>query len=90
LRLARLAVSKEAQKRGIGTTLIRYVFAQALEKSLKIGCIGVVVDAKPSAVPFYERLGFERQEAVEGQLPTRPEPLPMFLSIALIKAGIGR
>lgn len=89
LRLARLAVSKEAQKKGVGTTLIRYVFAQALEQSAKVGCIGVVVDAKPGTIPFYERLGFERQEAVEGELATRPETLPMFLSIATIKTAIG-
>jgi len=88
LRLARLAVSADTRKRGIGSLLIRYAFAQALEQTARVGCIGVVVDAKPEAVHFYERLGFERQETLEGKIPSRPEPLPMFLHISTIKAAI--
>jgi GNAT superfamily N-acetyltransferase len=89
LRLARLAVGIAAQSRGIGTLLVRYAFAQALEQSARVGCIGVLVDAKPGAIRFYERLGFELQEAVEGQIASHPEPVPMFLHISTIKAAIG-
>ena len=56
----------------------------------EIGCIGVVVDAKPDAVPFYERLGFFRLHALGGQLGDRPEPLPMFLEIGAIPKPAGR
>jgi hypothetical protein len=48
------------------------------------GCIGVVVDAKPDAIPFYEKLGFIALEARAGQLGDRPEPLPMFLELGAI------
>ena len=50
------------------------------------GCIGVVVDAKPQAVTFYERYGFTALEVVQGHLGDRPEPLPMFLEIGAIPA----
>jgi ribosomal protein S18 acetylase RimI-like enzyme len=47
----------------------------------KVGCVGVVVDAKPHAISFYERYGFIRLETLEGNLGDRPEPIPMFLSL---------
>jgi hypothetical protein len=49
-----------------------------------VGCLGVVVDAKPDAVRFYERYGFEPLDVVEGSLNGRPEPLPMFLPLVSI------
>jgi hypothetical protein len=49
-----------------------------------MGCLGVVVDAKPEAVAFYEKLGFIALEAVAGQLGDRPEPLPTFLELGAI------
>ncbi len=50
----------------------------------------VIVDAKPGAVDFYSRLGFSPIELVEGQMASRPEPLAMFLPLALVVAAIGR
>lgn len=46
-----------------------------------VGCVGVVVDAKPEAVAFYDRLGFVPLEVVAGELDDRPQPLPMFLEL---------
>jgi GNAT superfamily N-acetyltransferase len=79
LRLARLAVDERAQGRGVGSTLLRAVFLLAHRMSEELGCIGVVVDAKPEAIPFYEKLGFIDLDASAGQLGDRPEPRPMFL-----------
>ena len=90
LRLARLAVALEAQERGIGTLLIRYVFAQALEQANRTGCVGVLVDAKPDAVPFYEKYGFIAVDAVEGRSEARPAPTPMFLATRAIRMGLRR
>lgn len=81
LRLARLAVSQEAQGRGVGKLLLRAVFQIARDM---VGCVGVVVDAKPDAVAFYERYGFESFEVIEGAQGSRPEPLPMFLPTGAI------
>ncbi|MEA3415298.1 MAG: GNAT family N-acetyltransferase [Thermodesulfobacteriota bacterium] len=81
LRLARLAVDESARRRGIGSLLLRVVFNIACNMGKKVECVGVVVDAKPHAVSFYERYGFIRLETLEGNLGDRPEPIPMFLSL---------
>lgn len=53
------------------------------------GCVGIVVDAKPDAVAFYEKLGFVQLEVAAGQLGDRPEPLPMFLEVGAVLAPTG-
>ena len=66
------------------------MFHSALELRERFGCLGVVVDAKPQAVGFYQGLGFTPLAVVRGQLGDRPEPLPMFLSVRSIEtAGAG-
>lgn len=84
LRLARLAVDRRKQGQGIATVLVRAVFTLAHKMAADLGCCGVVVDAKPEAVGFYEKLGFIPLEATSGQLGDRPEPLPMFLELGAI------
>jgi hypothetical protein len=53
------------------------------------GCVGVVVDAKPDAEPFYAKFGFIALEATEGRSDTRPTPTPMFLAIGAIRGAVG-
>jgi GNAT superfamily N-acetyltransferase len=84
LRLARLAVDRRAKSTGVGTLLLGSVLALARQMAIDVGCVGVVVDAKEEAVPFYEKLGFERLSVDAGQLGERPEPVPMFLELARI------
>lgn len=84
LRLARLAAGQGAQGRGVGKLLLRAVFQIARDMAESVGCVAVVVDAKPDAVAFYERYGFEPLEVIEGGLESRPEPLPMLLPIEMI------
>ena len=87
LRLARLGVDLRAQGLGIGTALLRHVLRMAVDQSDRLGCIGVVTDAKPSAVDFYRALGFVPVEGVrEGLL--HGEPLPMFLAIGTIVSAL--
>ena len=54
------------------------------------GCVGVVVDALPSRVSFYEELGFVELELAAGQSPIRPRPVAMFLPLAAVEAGLPR
>jgi GNAT superfamily N-acetyltransferase len=84
LRLARLAVAQSAQGRGIGQALLRFALTLARRMADEIGCVGVVVDAKPEAQTFYLRYGFESMSAIEGVLLDRPEPTPMFLPLSAI------
>ncbi len=84
LRLARLAVAEHAQGRGIGRALLRFALTLARRMADEIGCVGVVVDAKPEARNFYLRYGFESVSVIEGTLSDRPEPIPMFLPLSAI------
>lgn len=84
LRLARLAVAENAQDRGVGHALLRFALTLARWMADEIGCVGVVVDAKPEAQTFYRRYGFESVSTVEGVLLDRPEPTPMFLPLSAI------
>jgi GNAT superfamily N-acetyltransferase len=89
LRLARLAVDERFQGRGLGSALLRSVLTLARRMADDLGCVGVVVDAKPDAVAFYAKLGFIRLSALAGQLGDRPEPLPMFLEIGAVPRAMG-
>ncbi len=88
LRIAWLAVDRRFQGRGIGKLLLRAMFKLALELRGRIGCAGVVVDAKPEAVSFCERLGFVPLRVERKPLAARPEPLPVFSPIGLIEKAV--
>lgn len=82
LRLARLAVDDEFRAQGVGSLLLRAVLRLAARMADEVGCVGVVVDAKPEAVAFYERLGLVPLDVVGGELGDRPQSLPMFIELA--------
>lgn len=84
LRVARLAVDRAAQGRRIGHALLRFALSLARRTAEQVGCVGVAVDAKREAVPFYERFGFERLGVLEGGLLDRPAPVPLFLPLTAI------
>jgi GNAT superfamily N-acetyltransferase len=87
MRLARMGVDTRAQGLGIGKALLRHVLTLAVEQRDRIGCVGVVTDARPRAVSFYKGLGFVPVEGVrEGLL--HGEPLPMFLPIDTIASAL--
>lgn len=86
LRLARLAVDERAKGTGVGVTLLRSMLALARQLADSVGCLGVVVDAKPDAVAFYDHLGFVGLRATAGHLGDRPEPTPMFLELGQLTA----
>jgi GNAT superfamily N-acetyltransferase len=88
LRLARLAVDRNAQGKGIGEHLMRTVFSIAIELRAKLGCVGVVVDAKPEAENYYTRYGFVELEVLQGALEERPAPKAMFLPLSAIVQAI--
>lgn len=84
LRLARLAVAESARGQGIGKQLLKAVFGIAHEMADRTGCVAVIVDAKPEAVEFYERYGFESLDIISGALGDRPSPHPMILPLGSI------
>jgi GNAT superfamily N-acetyltransferase len=84
LRLARLAVDERAQDRGLDRILLKAVFRLAKVLSQEYRCVGVVVDAKPEAITFYQRYGFIEFPGLSGHLGDRPQPQPMFLELGAI------
>ncbi len=87
LRLARLGVDTRAQGRCLGRALLRHILELALEQRDRVGCIGLVTDARPDAIDFCTRHGFVPLEGVrEGAL--HGEPIPMFLPVATLAAAI--
>ena len=85
LRLARLAVDRAVQSQGLGKQLLRFVLELAATLATDVGCAGIVVDAKPPAVRFYEHFGFRPCDpVVEGASEARPRPTLMFLPARLI------
>ncbi|HEX7477390.1 MAG TPA: GNAT family N-acetyltransferase [Polyangiales bacterium] len=88
LRLARLGVDERVKGRGIGSLLLRSVLILTQRMADELGCAGVVVDAKPEAVAFYEKLGCVQLETVAGELGDRPQPVAMFIELAMV-AGAG-
>ena len=80
LRVARLGVDRRAQGHGIGKALLRHVLSLAVEQRDRIGCVGVVTDAKPDAIPFYESVGFVPLAGIrEGALHGDSTPMVLLM-----------
>ena len=90
LRISRLAVDERDQGKGVGRLLLKATFGLALDLRDRFGCMGVIVDAKPDAVGFYEGLGFMKLGVTSGDLGDRPEPIPMFLPVQKIAQAAAR
>lgn len=81
LRLGRLAVAQHLQRQGVGEKLLRQAQEDALSLKAKHGCVGLLVDAKPTAVAYYERYNFRMLSEPAESSATRP----MFLPISAIE-----
>lgn len=59
-RLGRLATAKPHQGKGIGEFMLFDAIDRVTRIAKEVGGIGLVVNAKPTAVDFYKRYGFEQ------------------------------
>ncbi len=76
--LARLAVDRSVQRRGLGGVLLRDALTRSLDISEKLGVHSAVVDALDAeAKAFYERYGF---------LSLTDNPMRLFLPLSTIRA----
>ena len=71
-RLGRLATDQAQQGKGIGEFMLFDVIDRVTRIASEVGGIGLVVNAKPTAVDFYKRYGFEAMA---------DHPLNLFLPI---------
>jgi len=88
LRVARLGVDRRYQRKGIGKRLLLHAIQLAEEMADRIGCSGLLVDAKPEAVEFYAGYGFQRIVVEEGKLPSGEDgaTTEMFLHMDTVHA----
>ena len=79
-KLARLAVSTDRQRRGLGSIMMVDAMKRILAVAENIGVIGFFADAKnPAARQYYEQFGFI-------SLPDKP--LELFLPLQSLKAAM--
>jgi GNAT superfamily N-acetyltransferase len=71
-RLGRLAVSVRHKGQRIGESLLFDAIDRITRISQEVGGVGIVVNAKPSAIDFYKQYGFEQMA---------DHPLNLFLPI---------
>lgn len=83
-----MGVDKRYQGKGIGSKLLKSMLYLALEIEDKAGCIGAFVDAKESAVSFYQKYGFKTVSVISGRLDANSKLTIMFLSIKTIKKAL--
>mgnify|MGYP000845316900 CR=1 FL=1 len=76
LRIGRLAVSTEFQKKGTGKWLLKQAFIKALQIADLTGIYVIIVDAKESSATFYEQFGF---------IPLKDKNRTMFLLMDTIR-----
>lgn len=60
LRIARLAVSKDLQGKGIGKWLLAHAFTKIIQVADVTGLYFIIVDAKETSKSFYEHYGFQK------------------------------
>lgn len=60
LRIARLAVSKDLQGKGIGKWLLAQAFTKIIQVADVTGLYYIIVDAKETSKSFYEHYGFQK------------------------------
>ncbi len=84
LRIARLAIDKKFQKKGLGKKLLKFAIEKAVELKDSSGCIGIIVDAKLEAINFYKKFGFIEINPLTGKINYSPQPTLMFLSMKTI------
>lgn len=87
MKLARLATDERDQGKSVGSALLAHVLEVALKMAREIGCVGVVTDAKPRAVAFYEGRQFVHLDTFTAET-VREAPTPMFLSSRKIEAVV--
>ena len=74
-RLGRLATAKSHERKAIGEYMLFDAIDRVTRIAEEVGGIGLVVNAKPSAVGFYNRYGFEQMA---------DHPLNLFLPLSRV------
>lgn len=77
VKLCRLGINTESKGLGLGSILIKFICA-LYSGNARAGCRFVTVDAYKTAVPFYEKNGFDLLTKKE----SRSDTLPLYFDLA--------
>lgn len=81
LKISMLAVDKALRNQGHGRNLVLQAVRTAILISEVAGCRFIIVDAKESAIPFYEKMGFDSQVKSVVDLGGSISGKPMYLDL---------
>ena len=79
LRIARLAVSKDFQGKGIGKWLLKQALIKIIQVAEITGLYFIIVDAKESSKSFYEHYGF---------IKFKDKELSYFLTVETVRKAL--
>ncbi len=88
LRMVRVAVDKNFQRKGFGKRLLKTALMIAKDKRERYRCIGVVVEASVDAIEFYKSFGFIIQDSDFDETKSRQKSVSMLLPITSIDNAI--
>jgi GNAT superfamily N-acetyltransferase len=57
IKIARLAVDKKYERKGVGTFLLKFAVGKAYDISERVGCRFITVDSKKESIGFYKKSG---------------------------------
>lgn len=64
IKIGRLAVQRNWQRKGLGRLLVRHIAGEALALRGDYGVRLLILQAKPDSVDFYRKLGFQLTDEV--------------------------
>ena len=79
LRIARLAVDKELERKGVGKWLLAQAFIKIIQVADVTGIYFIIVDAKETSKSFYEHYGF---------IKFKDEDLTYFILVDTVRKAI--
>lgn len=74
VKIARLATSKQYEKRDVGKIMITEIFRIVYQVTQNVGCRVITVDAKTGALGFYKKFAFKEVMSKKSE-----ETIPMYL-----------
>ena len=81
VRLGRLAIAPQYQKKGFGRRILLHIFQTVLDVSKKVAILGIFVDAKEKSVSYYQQFNFTILPVMNIQKGL----VPMFLSLKTLE-----
>lgn len=92
IKIARLAVDKKYERRGVGRFLLLIAVGKALDIAKEVGCRFITVDSKPDSIGFYKKGGgFELAKRYQDErYPTMYlDILPIHEKMKAVNAELG-